>query len=422
MNLLIKSARLFDAENFENVQKDIYIKDGVIKSISENLTVPDVQILDANGYIAVPGFIDMNCNICEPGFENKEDIVTASESAARGGFTSITCQPNTQPAIDNKSVLEYMISRSKISSCVNIYPYGSMTKQCAGEEMAEIGDMVFAGAIAISDGGQCVKDTKLLRNIFKYSKMFNIPIIQHCQNIDLTTNGVVNEGIMSTILGVRGIPHEAEELEIAKSLILSESLNCKLHISSISTKGSVQLIREAKMRGVNVTCDTSPHYFALTEKAVDGYNTFAKVNPPLRTEQDRQAICDGIKDGTIDAISSGHMPTAIESKYMEFDKAEFGISSLETTFSICYTELVKKNIISLPQLIQKISLNPSRILQLNKGKLVEGIEADITIADIDDRYEIDESLFASKAKFTPFNGYEIAGKIVHTIASGKQIF
>lgn len=419
MTIVIKNALIVDAYTNNDSKKDILIEDGVIKQIEKNIDTSNLQVVDAENYIVMPGLIDMHCHICEPGFEEKEDIETASKSAAKGGFTTITCEPDTNPVADNKTVLEYIISRSKIESCINIYPYGSMTKGCKGEAMSEIGDMRFAGAIAVSDGGRSINNSILLRNIFKYSKMFNIPIITHCEDF-LAVDAIINEGIMSTILGVKGNPREAEDIAVARDIILSENIKCKLHISSISTKGAVQLVREAKKRGVNITAETSPHYFTLTEEATKGYNTFAKVKPPLRTREDVQAIIEGLKDGTIDVIASGHMPTTIESKQTEFDTAEFGISSFETTFSVSYTALVEKGILSLPQLIQKMSYNPSRILQLNnKGKIEVGADADIIIADTKINYEINSALFMSKAKFTPFQGQTVKGKIIYTIAKGK---
>lgn len=421
MRTVIKNGIIVDANN-KSIKKDILIENGIIKEIKENLDETDSQIVDAGDFLIIPGLVDMNCNICEPGFEYNENIITASMAAAKGGFTSITCEPNTNPAIDNKSIIEYIISRSKIDSSVNIYPYGSLTLNCNGETISEIGSMVFAGAIGVSDGGNPINNSKLLKNIFTYVKMFRIPIIVHCQDKNLALDGMVNEGLMSTILGVNGIPRESEDIAVAQNIILAENINTKLHISNVSTKGSVQLIREAKQRGVNITADTSPHYFTLTEKECDGYNTFAKVNPPLRTEDDIKEIINGLKDGTIDVISSGHTPVTIESKNMEFANAEFGMSSLETAFPISYTALVENNLISLSELIKKMSYNPSTILQLNKGKIEIGYEADIVIVDTKTTYKIDSSLFMSKAKFTPFQGKEIKGKVIHTFVKGKQIF
>lgn len=423
MKLLIKNALIVDAEVHNKDYKDIFIEDGIIKQIDKNLDIIDADIIDATKYIVMPGFIDMNCHVCDPGFENKEDIETASRSAISGGFTSITCEPDTMPAIDNKTVLEYILSTTINKSCVNIYPYGSMTKNCKGESMSEIGDMKIAGAVAISDGGHSISNSNLLRSIFKYSKMFDIPVITHCQDENLSDFGVVNEGLMSTILGVKGNPKEAEEIEVSRNIILAENIKCKLHIANITTKGSVQLIREAKNRGVDLTAETSPHYFIFTEELTDEYNTFAKVNPPFRTQEDVDAVIEGIKDGTIDVISSGHMPTTLEAKLTEFDNAEFGISTLETAFSASYTTLVQRKILSLSQLIQKMSYNPSKILKINnKGIIAVGADADIIIIDIEEDYEIDSALFKSKAKFTLFQEQTVRGKVVHAVVRGKKIF
>lgn len=422
MKMLIKNATIADYSKFEQSKKDIYIEDGIVKNIGTNLNIQNAEIVDADNYITMPGFVDLHCNTCDPGFEDREDIQTVSMSAARGGFTSITCEPNTNPVIDNKAALEYIISRSKITSPINIYPYGSMTKKCKGEAMAEIGDMVFAGAVAFSNGYCFIRNSNLLKNIFKYSSLFKVPIVMHCQNEDLAKDGTMNEGIISTVLGLKSIPNEAEDIEVARSIILAESTNCKLHISSVSTKGAVRLIRDAKKKGINITSDTSAQYFTLTDKEVEGYNTLVKVNPPLRTQDDIDEIIEGLKDGTIDAISSSHNPCTIESKNVEFDNANFGISSLETTFSISYTYLVEKNILSLQQLISKLAYNPAQILKIRKGKIETGSDADIIIVDIKNDYEIDANLFYSKAKFSPFQSKAIKGKIIHTIVKGKQIF
>lgn len=422
MKILIKNTTIADHSKLEKAKKDIYIENGIIKNIDTNLNIENAKTIDATDYITMPGFVDLHCNICDPGFDDKEDIQTVSMSAAKGGFTSITCEPNTNPVIDNKATLEYIISRSKIISPINIYPYGSMTKNCLGEAMAEIGDMVFAGAIAFSNGYCFIRNSNLLKNIFKYSSIFKVPIVMHCQNEDLAKDGVMNDGITSTVLGLKAIPSEAEDIEVARSIILAESTNCKLHISSVSTKGATRLIRDAKRKGINITSDTSPQYFILSDKEVENYNTFAKLSPPLRTQEDIDEIIEGLKDGTIDAISSSHNPCTIEAKSVELDNAAFGISSLETTFAMSYTYLVDKNILSLEKLISKLSYNPAQILKIRKGKLEVGADADIIIADIKNNYEVDANLFASKAKFSPFQGTTIKGKIVHTIVKGKQIF
>lgn len=400
---------------------DIYMENGVIQGISKNIDYHNVEIIDASEKVVLPGLIDMHCSVCEPGYEYKEDIESATKAAARGGFTTITCLPNTEPAVDNKAVVEYILSKAKSDGIVHIFPYGSMSKGCKGKEIAEIGEMKLAGVVAITDGDISIMDTNLLHNIFRYARMFDIPVITHCEDLNLSGNGVVNEGYISTLMGLQGIPKEAEEVMVARNLVLAEGTKSRLHISHVSTKGSVQLIREAKKRGVQITAETSPQYFTLTEQSVSRYNTLAKVNPPLRTEEDIEAILEGLRDNTIDVISSSHTPASIESKNTEFDNATYGISNLETAFAVSYTALVEKNILTLTQLVQKMADNPAHILALNKGRLEVGADADIIVVDVKQKYAINASEFASKAKFSPYNAMEVKGKVLHTFVKGRDV-
>ncbi len=423
MRKIIKNAHIVSDQYAPEALLDIYIEDGVIAEIGKDLDYEDVDFWDAQeGYI-LPGLIDMHCNICDPGYEYIEDIESASMSAARGGFTSITCEPNTKPAIDNKTVVEYIISKSKTYSLVNIFPYGSMTNDCAGVSLAEIGKMKKAGIMGISDGDNFIDDTHLLRNVFKYSKMFDLPVMTHCEDQKLSDGGVMNEGYMSSVLGLKGMPREAEDIIVARNTVLAECVGNKLHITHVSTKGSVQLIREAKKRGVNVTCETSPHYFLLTEEATKDYNTFAKVNPPLRTREDTEAVLEGLLDGTIDVIASSHSPTKLEYKTKEFDNAAYGISAFETAFPLSYTALVESGRMSLYDLAVKMSENPAKILGLkNKGRVAEGYDADLTVVAFQKEYEIDASKFLSKSKFSPFDGQRVKGNIRNCIVSGRSIY
>ena len=341
MKTILKNCKLITPPYSEEKLYDIFIEGGLIADIGENLHVEDARELDLDGHVVLPGFIDMHCNICEPGFENIEDISTVSRSAARGGFTSITCEPNTKPVIDNKTVVEYIISKSKAQASVNIYPYGSMSMGCEGTAIAEIGEMYEAGVVAISDGDEFIDSAALMRNVMRYSRMFDLPIMTHCEDRSLSGKGVMNEGYTASCLGLSGMPREAEELQVARNILLAEITGARLHIAHVSTGGSVRMVRDAKKRGLQVTCETCPHYFALTEEAVEDYNTFAKVNPPLRTQEDVEAILEGIADGTIDAIASGHSPTSRTDKDKEFGNAAYGISALETAFPISFTKLVE---------------------------------------------------------------------------------
>lgn len=402
---------------------DVLIEGDKIKSVGYYLDVKADKITEAAGLYVYPGFIDMHCTVCEPGHESVEDMETASVSAARGGFTTIVCIPDTEPAVDNKTVVEYIITKSREYSKVNIYPYGSMTIGCKGEKASEMGEMIRAGAVGIADGDLTVENAQLMRNIFVYSKMFDVPVITHCEDRALSGTGVINEGRVSTILGLRGMPREAEDIIVARNVVLAESTRARLHIAHISTKGAVDIVRRAKARGVNVTCETCPHYFTLTEEAAMQYNTYAKVIPPLRTEDDTKAIIEGLADGTIDVIASGHMPTRIEHKQREFDRASYGISAFETAFSLSYTALVRTGILSESQLADKMSKNPAEILNFKtKGKIKAGNDADIVIMDINNEYVIEPSEFYSKAKFTPAKGKRVYGNTVSCIVGGNVVF
>ncbi len=402
---------------------DVLIEDDKIVEVGYGVNCEDAEIIDACGMFVYPGFIDMHCTICDPGHESVEDIETASMSAAKGGFTTIVCIPDTEPAVDNKTVVEYIITKSREYSHINIFPYGSMTIGCKGEKASEMGEMIRAGAVGIADGDLTVENANLMRNIFIYSKMFDVPVITHCEDRSLSGIGVMNEGRVSTILGLNGMPREAEDVVVARNIVLAEATGARLHIAHISTEGAVRQIRDAKKRGVNVTCETCPHYFTLTEEAAMQYNTYAKVIPPLRTEKDTKAIIEGICDGTIDAIASGHMPTRIEYKQREFDRAAYGISAFETAFSLSYTALVKTGKISELQLAEKMSKKPAEILRFkDKGEIKAGMDADIVIMEIDNEYVIEPSEFYSKAKFTPAKGKKVFGSTKHCIVGGKTVF
>lgn len=420
MKTILKNCKLLDAP--EGTLCDIFVENGIIEQIAPKIEMEGARVLDVGGHTVLPGLIDMHCNICDPGHEYIEDIETVSRAALRGGFTTITCEPNTDPVIDNKTVVEYIISKSKERSLVNIHPYGSMSMGCEGKEMAEIGEMYEAGIVGISDGDEFTDSAAFLRNVMIYTKMFDLPIITHCEDRALSGKGVMNEGYTAACIGLSGMPREAEEVIVARNLILAERTGVRLHLAHISTKGSVQLIREAKGRGVDVTCETCPHYFILTEDAVGDYDTLAKVNPPLRTHEDVAAILAGIADGTIDVIASGHSPTNLTEKEREFDTAAYGISSLETAFSLSYTYLVKAGVLSLEELLYKMSGKPAEILKLyNKGMLSVGKDADLIVVDFSEPYRIDPIHFASKAKFSPFAEEKVRGKILYTMVGGKLV-
>ncbi len=419
MKLLIKNAKYF-AEDGEPVVQDILIEDGTIIQLGERISSDNIDFIDAKGSFVLPGLIDMNCNVCEPGYEQKDDISTVSKSAAKGGFTSICCLPGTKPAIDEKTVVSYVISQSRQLSRVNIFPYGSMTKGCLGTEMAEIGDMKKAGIVAVSDSNKTIRDADLLRNVFIYSKMFDLPLITFCDDEEMSGRGVINQGFVSAKTGLYGIPREAEEIIVARNILLAKYTRARLHITHVSTRGSVDIIRMAKKDGISVTADTCPHYFISSENECETYNTFAKVKPPLRTDDDIKAITEAIADGTIDVIVSGHEPETIESKTLEFDRATFGVSSVETAFALSYEALVKPGVITLRELAEKMSLAPAKILGFeNKGCIHAGADADLVIIDTEGTYKITASEFASKAKYSMYDGREVSVGILYTIVDGK---
>ncbi|HOV25858.1 MAG TPA: dihydroorotase [Pseudobacteroides sp.] len=421
MKTLIKGGFVIDPKSGKNGLFDIIIDKGKIVEIGNDLEFTTGDIVDVTGKYVIPGLVDAHCHLREPGFEYKEDIETGTQSAAVGGFTSIACMPNTNPVIDNESVVKYIINRAKQDGFVNVYPIGSITKGQAGEELSEIGELKFAGAVAVSDDGKPVMKASIMKKALQYASMFDITVISHCEDLDIAEDGYMNEGYQSTVMGLKGIPSAAEEVMVARDLILAEYTNAPIHIAHVSTELSVDLIRNAKKRGVKVTCETCPHYFVLTEDACEGFNTLAKVNPPLRTQKDVDAIIEGLKDGTIDIIATDHAPHHIDEKNVEFASAANGMVGFETALPLVITYLYKTGVLTLEQIVEKMCVNPSKILGLNKGSLEVGKAADITIIDVDEDIIVDTAKFKSKSKNSPFNGYKLKGAIYYTIVNGKFI-
>ena len=400
---------------------DVLVEDGKIAEVGENISC-DCEVLDAEGLHVFPGLIDMHVHLREPGFEGKEDIESGSKAAVAGGFTQICCMPNTNPVNDNAVVTTYIKYRSEQVNLCKVHPIGSITKGEKGEELAEIGKMASAGAVAISDDGRSVMDSKIMRLAMEYANGFNLKCLCHCEDANLVDGGVVNEGLNSTITGLKGSIRAAEDIMIAREICLSESLGIPVHICHVSTYSGVELIRSAKARGVKVTAESCPHYFWLTDDIITGFDTYTKVNPPIREESDRQAIIEGLKDGTLDCIVTDHAPHSKKDKQVEYSLAAFGISGIETSFSLSYTKLVKEGDMSLPELAEKMSAAPARILNLEGGEIKAGAPADITIADLAAKYVIDGEKFISKGKNTPFNGTEVYGKGAYTIVDGDVTY
>ncbi len=418
MDVIIKRGRIIDPSSKLDIEGDILIKDGKIQSISKEISAPGAEEINAKGLIVMPGLIDMHAHLRDPGDPEDESIETGSMSAAKGGFTSVACMANTNPPIDTPSAVKYVVSKAKQSGVVNIYPVGAVTLGLQGKTLVEMGKMIDEGAVAFSDDGKPVADPQVLRHALEYAKIFGVKIISHSEETSLSQNGQMNEGKVSVKLGLKGIPAIAEEIAVLRDINLAKEFGA-LHITHISTKGSVEAIRRAKKDGIKITCDTCPHYFYLTEEEVEGFNTFAKVNPPLRTSEDVLAIIAGLKDGTIDAISTDHAPHKQEKKELEFALASCGMVGFETAFSIAYTALEKE--LGIKNIIEKLSINPSKILGIKGGSIKEGATADITIVDPSFEYVVDPKTFASKSKNSPFGGKKVKGKVLHTIVSGKIV-
>lgn len=423
MKILIKNGRIIDPSNGIDEIADILAEDGIITKIDKNIEPGgfDTEVIDASGKTVAPGLVDMHCHLREPGYEYKEDIESGTRAAAAGGITSVACMPNTNPVTDNAAIITFIKQKAKEAGYADVYPIGAVSKGLKGEELAEIGEMKFAGAVAISDDGRPVTESGLMRRAMEYADMFDIKVISHCEDFSLADNGYMNEGDVATELGLRGISRAAEEVMVARDIIIAESIGAPVHIAHVSTRGSVELVRQAKRRGVRVTCETCPHYFSLTERACEGYNTNAKMNPPLRTDDDVAAIKAGLADGTIDCIVTDHAPHHEDEKNCEFGEALNGIIGFETSLGLGIKCLVRENVLTISQLMEKMSFNPSSILGISKGTLGIGKIADIVIFDPEKPWTVDVSSFQSKSKNSPYDKWELFGKPEYVILGGKTI-
>lgn len=415
MKLLVKGGTLVLKDG--EVKADLLIKDGKIAEIAPEIK-EKCEVLDASGKHVIPGLIDMHVHLREPGFEGKEDIESGSKAAVAGGVTQVCCMPNTNPVCDNAVVVTYIKHRAAEVGLCKVNPIGAITKGQSGESLADIGKMKAAGAVALSDDGKSVASSAVMRLAMEYAADFGLKCLCHCEDAALVDGGVVNEGFNSTQCGLKGSLRAAEDIMIARDIALSESLGIPVHICHVSTYSGVEIIRSAKARGVKVTAETCPHYFVLTDDIITGYDTNTKVNPPVREEVDRQAIIKGLCDGTLDCIVTDHAPHSIKDKQVEYNLAAFGISGIETSFSLSYTYLVKSGTMTLSELMKKTSLAPAEILGLEGGEIKEGAAADLAIVDLNEKYVIDGAKFVSKGKNTPFNGYEVYGKVKYTLVDG----
>lgn len=421
MNLLIKNGRVIDPSQKLDEVCDLLVENGMVKEIGKGLAVPaGTEVVDADGKYVVPGLIDMHVHLRDPGLEYKEDIISGTKAAVAGGFTSVCCMPNTKPTIDNKAIASYIINKAKSDGSCNVFPVGSITYGLSGDRMSEMGELKEAGCVAVSDDGRPVVNSELMMRSLQYAQGIGIMVITHAEELSLVGQGTMNEGFTSTELGLKGIPRVAEDIATARDVMLAEYTGAPIHIAHVSTKGSVRIISEAKARGVKVTCETAPHYFSLTDDAVRGYNTNAKMNPPLREADDVSAIKDGLKDGTIDCIATDHAPHHIDEKDVEFNEAMNGIIGLETSLPLSL-KLVEEGIVTLNQLIEKMSTKPSNILGLNRGTLKVGSVADITVIDPVVEWTVEKEKLASKSKNSPFLGWQMKGAASATIVGGNVV-
>jgi dihydroorotase len=424
-DLLIKGGRIIDpSQNMDEVS-DILLADGCIKKLAKEISAAqNYEIIDARGRVLCPGFIDLHCHLRQPGYENKETIASGAHAAARGGFTTICCMPNTNPPLDNKILVYYVKLIAEKEAMVRVLPIGCISRGRKGEELADMAEMAEAGVAGFSDDGSPLKSTHLMCQALEYSCSLDLPVIDHCEDAELADGGQMNEGIIATRLGLQGIPVAAEEIAVARDVILAEKTGSHIHIAHTSTKGSVEIIRQAKKRGVKVTAEVTPHHLTMTEERVLGYDTNAKVSPPLRTQPDIDALIDGLKDHTIDIIATDHAPHTENDKLCEFALAASGISGLETALG-SLMGLVHSGRLSLDLLIAKLSSTPSRMLRGRFGKLGTldvGAMADITIFDPDLEWRVDVTKFASRGRNTPLNGEKLKGKVLMTIYGGKVVY
>lgn len=421
--LFIKNGRVIDPASGNDGKLNVLVRDGKVADVTTSKETPeDARVIDAKGCIVAPGFIDMHVHLRDPGFEYKEDIESGTAAAAAGGVTSVLCMPNTDPVNDCASVTEYILERAYRAGSVNVYPAGSITRGLKGEALADIGDMAEAGVKAVTDDGRPVMDAGVMRRAMEYALAFGLPVISHSEDLSIAASGVMNEGAVSVELGLRGIPAAAEESMVARDIMLSELAGARLHIAHVSTAGSVELIREAKKKGVRVTAEVTPHHLTLTEDAVSDYDPNTKVNPPLRTEMDRRAVIKALADGTIDAIATDHAPHNIIDKEAGFEEAAFGLIGLETMLPLTLA-LVNDRKITMKRMVEALTQAPARILGLaGKGTLAAGSDADITIFDPDETWTIQPSKFKSKSRNTPFGGLRVRGRVKHTIIGGEVVY
>jgi len=423
VKLLIRGGRIIDPAQAMDKVTDILVINGKVETVANNIEAREgMKEIDAEGLIVCPGLIDVHTHLREPGQEHKETVFTGAAAAAAGGYTAVCAMPNTDPVADNQTVVSFVKQRGINAQLSRVYPIAAITKGSQGQELTEVGDLVGAGAVALSDDGQPVMNAAVMRRALEYTKLFSLPIVSHAEDKTLSAGGVMHEGEVSTRLGLSGIPALAEEVAVMRDILLAEATGGQLHLAHISTVGAVNLVRQAKLRGANITAEAAPHHFSLTHQAVDGYHTDTKVNPPLRTEADVEAVIKGLSEGTLDVIATDHAPHSMEEKDVEFDLAPFGLVGLETALALVVSKLIRPGHLNWTQAVTLLSTNPARIFKLPGGTLTPGSEADITIINPDLERTVTKELFKSKGRNTPFDGWKLQGWAEYTIVSGKIIF
>jgi len=426
VDLVLRNGRVIDPARGLDAVVDVLIENGIIAEMRAKIELGPEKLsqfeqIDASGKWIVPGLIDMHVHLREPGEEYKETICSGTQAAVAGGFTSVACMPNTQPVNDCAAVTQYILEKARDEGSCRVFPVGAISKGSEGKNLAEYGELRAAGAAAVSDDGRPVMNSMLMRRALEYAKTFDLLVISHCEDLDLSSTGLMNEGPVSTRLGMRGIPRVAEEIMVARDILLAELTGSRLHLAHISTAGSVALIREAKKRGVPVSAETAPHYFTLTEELISTFDPVYKVNPPLRRPEDIEAIKTGLRDGTIDAIASDHAPHSSVEKDLEFEYAANGVIGLESSLPLIL-RLIREGVLTPMEAVAKVSRNPARILSIPFGTLRKGITADLTLIDPEVKYAIDVSRFKSKSRNCPFAGIEVQGKAVMTLVGGRVVF
>lgn len=428
MRILIEGGRVIDPANRRDEILDLVIQDERIAELRPS-TPKDARrraeydrVLDARGKVVCPGFVDLHVHLREPGREDIETIATGTAAAARGGFTSVCCMANTSPVNDNQSVTDFIVDRARRDGVVHVFPIGAISKGLQGEELAEIGELVGAGCVAVSDDGKPVMNAEIMRRALEYSTLFGIPVIQHAEDAHLTGKGVMHEGRVSAALGLRGIPAASEAVMVGRDILLAELTGGRYHVAHVSTAESVRLVKEAKAKGLPVTCEVAPHYFALTDEAVQSFDTNAKMSPPLRSARHVAAIKAALADGTVDAIATDHAPHVLQDKEVEFDYAANGIVGLETAFGLTITSLVDSELLGLSQAIALLTCRPAALFRLPKGSLSVGADADVAIVDPGREWEVDVARFASKGRNSPFHGWKLHGQVLATLVSGRVVW